>query len=334
MPNSSSNQKTSADITEQAAEWLILLEDDQTQDTLTKYQKWLTTHPEHPIAIERIQKLIGDVESITEQYVDKDTSKNILAQGMAQQQKTRSTFRKSILSITLLGSAVLLTALQYAPIHYWMADQRNGSQSWQQHSLEDQSQIKVAGKTAYNIQYTNTQRKVELLQGNILVDVAKDKNRPFLVETKHGTIQALGTRFIVTQDGQKTIVTMLESKTAIWGTQYPEQKIELVAGERFILNGQQVISSQPIGINTHLIEQAWQQHTLVANGSNLVDVLDELSQYYDGKLQFDRPSLSKIKVTATLPLGDIEQALQQIANELNLNINQPIPYLIIIKINK
>jgi transmembrane sensor len=41
-------------------------------------------------------------------------------------------------------------------------------------------------------------RRIELLKGEVLITTAKDSAlRPFIVQTRHGTARALGTRFSV-----------------------------------------------------------------------------------------------------------------------------------------
>lgn len=326
MSQSSHTHQSDEEISKQAAEWLVLLDDDANEELKNQFAQWVDENPKHQAAINRLQYFINDVQSVTEHSIDQKASKRIIHQAIQKQQQAYSYFKKSILGIATIGSAFVLSALFYAPIDYWTADQHNTSQSWQDTVLQDQSQIKVSGKTAYNIEYSTTQRRIELLQGNILVDVAKDTNRPFMVQTQHGTVQALGTRFIVTQDGQKTIVTMLESKTVVWAKQHPHHQIRIIRGQRLELNDQGLVSLQPIIVNAQLIEQAWQQKRLVVHDENLVDVLDYLSIYYTGKISFDRRALSNIRVTATLPLDDIDMALQQLAIELDLNIQASIPY--------
>lgn len=318
------------DISTQAAEWLVRLDDEGADQAVQhEFAMWLAQDSRHVQAIERIQKILGDVSDLQQYYPDSKIAKNILEDTLNQTEKSKVHYRYQGLGILLLCSAVVVfLASQYAPLSYWTADQRNSSQSWQQHTLQDNSQIKVSGKTAYNLQFDQQHRTVELLQGNILVDVAKDAQRPFKVTTSHGTIQALGTRFMVTQDGQRTILTMLESRTAVWSQQQPDDKIQVVAGQRIEINAQGIVNRQLIQINADLLEQAWNQRKLVANGDDLSDILDYLAMYYSGKISFDRDQLRGIRVTATLPLDDIEKSLQVLAQELDLEIQHSIPYMV------
>ncbi|AOA59724.1 FecR family protein [Acinetobacter larvae] len=331
MPNVSNT--TDQEIAAQAAEWLVIMDDAPDADCQQRFAQWLAQDARHLQAIQRMQNLLGDVAQLQHYYPDAQHAKTMFEQVLSRspQHKTHYLYKGLLAIVALTGLSAFL-ALQYAPLGYWTADQRNAPQSWQQQTLADQSQIRLSGKTAYNVKFNAQQRIVELLQGNILVDVAKDAQRPFMVQTQHGTVQALGTRFIVTQDGQSTVVTMLESKTAVWGRQQPQHKATLIAGQRIEINDKGIQSQQPIQINTALLQQAWQQHILVAEQEELVDLLDYLAMYSVAKISFDRQALAGIKVTATLTLEDVDAALAQLAQELNLELNRQIPY--VIRLNK
>jgi transmembrane sensor len=322
-----------AQISEQAAQWLVLLDDQPDATTQQQFAQWLAQDPRHAEALQRIQHLLEDVEQLQTQPL---LHKRILRQSFkTSKQQRRHLAYKASWCLAGLCSLALMMALQYAPLGYWTADQRNGSQSWRQQQLSDHSHIRIAGKTAFNLQFNPQQRKISLLQGNILLDVAKDPKRPFVVETQHGIIRALGTRFIVSKNDQRTVVSMLHSKTQILAHHNAAEPLILVAGQRIEIDGQGWRSSTPIQINPKLLEQAWQQHTLISNGESLTEVLDYLSMYYPGRIRFDRQAFASMHVTASLPLNDIHLALQHLARDFHLEIKAQLPYqLEVIKTQK
>lgn len=64
-------------------------------------------------------------------------------------------------------------------------------------------------------QFDPLQRLLALRSGELLVDVAKDRARPFMVETEHGRMRALGTRFLVQQNDDFTRLVMLHSQVEV-----------------------------------------------------------------------------------------------------------------------
>jgi transmembrane sensor len=320
-------------IAQQAAEWVVLLSDEAIDAAHhAQFQQWLALSPKHQAAYTRLQNLIDELGEVRTYCPDQASARRMIDQSLSMQHPMLAQLKKTMLVLGLMSASVLMMALLYAPASYWLADQHNTSQSWQKHTLSDQSQIQLAGKTAINLQFGPHLRKIELLQGNIMIDVAKDPTRPLVVETRHGVVQALGTRFIVTQDGQKTIVSMLQSKTMLWSHQQPQQKIAMIQGQRLELNAQGVLSRQPIQINAELLEQAWQQRRLMVNAAPLDEVLDYLAMFSPAKINFDRQAFAALKVTASLSLEDIDASLAQLADELDLQVVRPLPYWIQLKI--
>lgn len=134
-----------------------------------------------------------------------------------------------VLGIALCG----WLSLEHLPV--WMADQRTGVGERRQIALEDGSQLQLNSNSAVDVKFDGHQRVIELLQGELWVDVAKDAQRPFVVRTDQGTATALGTRYLVKRapDGT-TVVTVIESTVAVKGK--AEEGVKVSAGQRSVLD--------------------------------------------------------------------------------------------------
>ena len=135
----------------------------------------------------------------------------------------------------LLGVLVLgWASVEQLPL--WMADQRTGVGERSQVVLADGSQVQLNSNSALDVKFDDQQRVIELLKGEMWVEVAKDAQRPFVVRTDQGTATALGTRFLVQRavDGS-TVVTVIESTVAAKGN-HSERKVRqpraILAGPR------------------------------------------------------------------------------------------------------
>lgn len=332
QPKQSSLQ-TDEQIAAKAAEWLVLLDEDSDEQLQDQFYLWLALDLRHQAAVDRMQKLITDVETLVDHYPNKKIPKIILDQGLnSSKNDTFLRGLKFVLASLFIISTGMMATFLYAPLSYWAADIRSSSQIWRQDYLSDESQIKISGKSAYNVKFDYDQRSVELIQGNILVNVAKDAHRPFIVKTAYGEIRALGTRFIVSQENEHTTLTMLESKVEVKSNQLAKQQLLVQAGQQVKINKNGLIEKTVTPINTELYEAAWNKQILLANGESLIDVLDYLAFYYDGKIVFDREQLRNYKVTATLSLIDVEHTIELLTKELNLEMQTPLP--LYIKISK
>jgi len=72
------------------------------------------------------------------------------------------------------------------------------------------------------VEFSKNERRVELLDGQALFQVAKDKNRPFIVASGEATVRAVGTQFDVYRKAGGTTVTVLEGRVAVYSTAHAE----------------------------------------------------------------------------------------------------------------
>lgn len=84
--------------------------------------------------------------------------------------------------------------------------------------LADGSRLQVDPETRLRVKYSDSVRKVLLERGRALFHVAKNPNRPFLVQADDTTVRAVGTAFGVEQRLQGVIVTVAEGKVAVFPT--------------------------------------------------------------------------------------------------------------------
>ena len=73
-------------------------------------------------------------------------------------------------------------------------------------------------RSKLRIDFSEGERRVELLDGQALFQVAKDKNRPFIVASGDATVRAVGTQFDVYRKDSGTTVTVLEGRVAVYST--------------------------------------------------------------------------------------------------------------------
>lgn len=75
---------------------------------------------------------------------------------------------------------------------------------WQEQIAEDGSMLRFGPGSRANIAFSREQRLVKLAAGSVIVEAAKDANRPLIVETPHGAVRVVGTRFTVIVDSSST----------------------------------------------------------------------------------------------------------------------------------
>jgi transmembrane sensor len=91
-------------------------------------------------------------------------------------------------------------------------------------TLADGSTVDLNARSSIRIEFSNAERRVELLQGQALFQVAKDKHRPFIVRTADTSVRAVGTQFDVYRKSSGTTVTVLEGVVAVYSAALLENR--------------------------------------------------------------------------------------------------------------
>ena len=199
---------------------------------------------------------------------------------------------------------------QHLPWQTWQADHHTAVGERQQITLPDGGSLILNTDTVVNIEYSTEYRQILLHQGEILITTAKDvSNRPFFIKSQHGLVQALGTRFIVHTDEEKTQVTVLEKSVRI--------TLALTNNKTILVDAKQEISFTAY---TYFAIKAakknvdsWLNGSLVVVDMPLGELIDELARYRPGLLSCE-PSVTHHKVSGAFPIDNTELALDAITS--------------------
>lgn len=321
-------QAVPEDLVEQAAEWLVRQEGDdpaEARAAADAFAAWKAADPRHAAAAARLENVIDGLREIRQSSTQSSARK-----ALRLSQRPRWSAGARALSILLIVAAGLFPAVWISgtqPTHL-MADLRTLRGEWTARTLDDGSRLALSGGTAVNLEFTPEKRIVRLLDGEIMVDVAPDANRPFVVETEYGTIRALGTRFLVTAIDGATRLSMLESRVEVRTAPDAPPRL-LRAGESLTFGPNH--EESPEAVDSSLLDTAWNARQMVVRDRPLGEVLDEIARHRSGYLRYDRKALAGIHVSAVLPLDDTDRALQLLLNSFpELHIRRITPYLVMV----
>ncbi|MEJ5282345.1 FecR family protein [Pseudomonas sp. MYb541] len=314
-----------SDVEEQAAEWLLRLHDGEWDEAQQQaFERWKQQGPHHAAAAARMETMVSRMQALRGKKAPARAALNA-AFAQPKTRRRKHALRALVLACSLAIPAAALLISPYP--RQWMADVRNGPSQWQTLQLVDGSTLTLNGISAANLHFDSQQRRIELLQGEILVEVAHDSTRPFVVQTPQGTLRALGTRFVVKREGDVTVLSMLHSRVAAQSVD-GQQTLEVEAGSRALMHANQVRLAGTVEPSS--INEAWRRHQLVVENQPLPDVLDEIARHRSGRVQFDRAALQSLRVSAVIPLDDSDQALQLLAQTLPIRVQSYTPWLIVV----
>ena len=82
-------------------------------------------------------------------------------------------------------------------------------------ALADGSTVELNSRSRIKVQYTEHERHIDLLEGQALFHVAKNKWRPFIVTAADTRVRAVGTAFDVYKTSSGAVVTVVEGRVAV-----------------------------------------------------------------------------------------------------------------------
>ena len=184
-------------LREEAALWAVTLADDSVDDaTRAACAAWCALDERHA-------RLLAEMRRMWESVTPDTPAPQPARRGLSRQ---------------ALGALVLLPCLLVAgaamPWQAWLADERTGAGEIRHLTLEDGSRVALNSDSAIDIDFSGSVRRVQLLRGEVFVEVAHG-DKPFAVVDRDGSAQALGTRYAVRREASDTLVTVTESRVRV-----------------------------------------------------------------------------------------------------------------------
>lgn len=189
--------------------------------------------------------------------------------------------------------------------------------------LEDNSVVEMNTESEIEVNFENSERIVTLLAGEVLFDVQKDDDRPFIVKTEDVEIRVYGTKFNVYRQADKTTVTVLEGNVTVLvgqaGTtgagaiaRLPNvddtMSISLSGGEQAIVDTA-VHSIRTVAVTHSEKYVAWTDRRLIFDNTPLVDIFSEFSRYNDVRYRISSDSLAELRLTVVFEGYDLESLI-------------------------
>ncbi|MCO7631628.1 FecR domain-containing protein [Pseudomonas guariconensis] len=184
-------------------------------------------------------------------------------------------------------------------------------------ALPDGSQLLAAAETNLRVRFDHGQRQVLLLHGNVFFDVAHEMWRPFLVSTRLGWVEVLGTAFSVSDRGGRVQVAVARGRVQVRDLQGGEQI--LVAGERLCLDEQGRLGPLRSGGRFGPELGHWQRGWWSFTDQALADVIGELNAYLAQPLRVD-PGAAGLRLTGSFPSDRPEVLLEALPRILPVRL--------------
>ena len=174
-------------------------------------------------------------------------------------------------------------------------------------TLSDGSKVTLNTRSRLEVNYTADRRTVTLVSGQALFEVAKNKDRPFVVLAGPRRVTALGTAFDVRLDGEKVQVTMVEGRVKVEPTR-PTLLQKIAAPERELVAGEQLVATvDSVRASVHGADAAtttsWRQGRVVFADTPLPQAVAEMNRYSATPILIGDETLSKFNINGMFLTG-------------------------------
>jgi transmembrane sensor len=308
-----SSKPVSAKVLDAAIAWQLSLDSGSPVER-EAFSQWHAAHEEHA----RAWRQLGMLDQRFS--VANGPARTALLQSRESIRRRVRKLGSGVASVVAVIGLALFAGERYLPLDYWLADQRTATGEQRTLRLADGTLLNLNTHSAVDIRFDEKQRRIILQEGEILVETGHGDARPFIVETREGSMRALGTLFLVKREEEGTRLSVLKSAVAAHPQASPEEQI--------LQEGQQVLMrSNGLGpiVAVNAGADAWTRGMLVVDNARLEDLVHELGRYRHGHLGV-APEIADLRITGSFPLHDTDKALSALLPTLPVQIEQHTPW--------
>ncbi|UJJ31679.1 FecR domain-containing protein [Halopseudomonas maritima] len=296
----------------EAAQWLVRLNESAHDPQLVaELALWRVRSKQHELAWCRAQQVNDKFGLVPRQRV-----MSVLTE--RSELSRRRAIRSLVLLMTVFPTGV--AGYQVLPWREWQADYRTRTGQQRALTLNDGSELTLNTDTALDVQFDRHQRLIRLHRGELLIDSGADplqtpdSQRPLRVLTRHGGVRALGTRFVVRQQREYTLVQVFDGVVEI-EPRSGGRRPQIQAGQQLRFGSRSAGLPQPV--DPHGAD--WAAGLLVADRLPLGRFLAELGRYRPGLLRCDE-SIASLPVSGAFQLSNTDQVLASLPCSLPVKV--------------
>ncbi len=294
------------------------------------FKNWLSAHKDHQKCYEEINRFMQETESFTSDPLCEERYKHLL---LNDNYCRVSSFAKIIGFLKwdqkswfppgrfLLGSIVvslfLLLTISFI-FQNFIGDNRYQTAIGEQKTvtLADGSIVKLNTNTEITVDFSDLRRSVTLGQGQAYFIVAKNPERPFIVNFNGGRVTAIGTEFEVYNKGPEVVVSLVEgsikvqpNKAKVIALQAEPNQIVMMENDDLTTGTQISFSSEYISPVTEIdnkLINAWQKEQLIFSKASLKYVITEINRYSPRKIILAQPDMGNKIISGVFPIDSVD----------------------------
>ncbi|WP_369062181.1 FecR family protein [Caulobacter sp. 73W] len=183
-------------------------------------------------------------------------------------------------------------------------------------ALDDGSRVHLDTHSAIRVDLSSAERRVVLLRGQAMFDVAKDASRPFIVKSGDLSVRALGTRFDVSRRAQGVKVILAEGAVEV---RSGEQTWRLSPGQQIDTGPGRSVQRTSVDVGA---ETSWSEGVLTFRDRPLTEAVAEMNRYSKRKIRLADGAGDVGNVSGVFELGRSDAFVAAVTTSFALEAEQ------------
>ena len=323
------------DRLEAASDWLLRIQADSLDsEELAQWLQWYDADPANRAAFEKIQATFESIHALPR------SERSAWASRLEPLEPAKRSWLP--FSRTVWAAAATLMIAFITAFVFWRL---GGNASFETSafkterathrdiSLPDGSRVRLGAESRLFVNFTSQTRYLVLEGGEAFFDVAKDKERPFLVQAGEVTIRAVVTEFNVRRVMNKTIVAVTEGVVEVRQSLRPDDRrprqtpsrsaskaIRVAAGEQVSIDtAAAVIAVKPVDSEAVI---GWQAGRLEFVDEPLRMVIGTVNRYSHREIVITDESISELRFSGTVSREHIDEWLSALPEVFPVDVRR------------
>lgn len=312
-------------VLERAAAWHVrLASDDAGGADWLEFETWLAEAPLHLRAYEAVERLWSDLDAAAPAAASTTAPSNVTPLTAKPRTARRPPVWIGAVAASLLAMVVI--GGTFGGVSLWAGRPRTETFDTalgerRVVALTDGSRITLNGGSHLTATLGRRERRVVMASAEAAFDVARDPDRPFLIEASDREIRVVGTEFNVLHHDGDVKVTVRRGVVEVRpkGVAHAEPLARLTKGQSL---------SHRVGQSADAIRQAdpdaamaWTKGRLVFRDERLSEVATTLGRYGNRRIEV-APDARDMRVTASLNIASQDEMLRDLSKFLPVQVER------------
>lgn len=332
-------------VQEQACQWISRIDRGLTDSERESLQHWMSLSEANKNALFEMAALWDDLSVMHELGALFPLAEKSQGQPKTQKRSWYFATAASVACVFALATAWIAgswTGIASSPLEQNIAATQDtvyetGVGQQKTINLEDGSLLSLNTGSRVIVEFSETQRLINITQGEAHFEVAGDATRPFIVSAGQNKVTAIGTAFNVQLlENQRFELLVTEGKVLVSEISQPtpenisQLKTDdfsalgtiMVSGDTGVFKGFESEQRDSLSLDQVQRNLSWQQGMLVFQGEPLAEALAEMSRYTDSQFEIIDDDLKALRVAGYFKVGDTEGLLYALKNNFQIQHTQ------------